>query len=42
MSRPQDKVSSVFGNPATLSRFNGTQFTFGTTFYMLVVDLEHD
>ncbi|MEJ2157642.1 MAG: porin [Desulfobacteraceae bacterium] len=42
IARPQDNVSSVFGNPATLSQFGGTQFTFGATFYMPVVDLEHD
>lgn len=42
IARPQDNVSSLFGNPASLSQFGGTQFTFGATFYMPVVELEHD
>lgn len=42
IARPQDNVSSLYGNPATLSQYGGTQFTFGATFYMPVVDLEHD
>ncbi len=42
IAQPQDNVSSVFGNPATLTQFDGTQFTFGATFYMPVVELEHD
>lgn len=42
IARPQDTVSAVFGNPAGLSEYMGTQFTFGATFYKPVVDLEHD
>ena len=42
IARPQDTVSSVFGNPATLTQFTGTQFTFGATFYKPEVKLEHD
>jgi long-chain fatty acid transport protein len=42
LARPQDTVSSVFGNPATLTQFKGTQFTVGATFYMPEVYLEHD
>lgn len=42
LARPQDTVSSVFGNPASLTQFKGTQFTFGATFYMPNVHLEHD
>lgn len=42
IARPQDTVSAVFGNPAGMSKFKGTQFTFGATFYMPEVDLEHD
>lgn len=42
IARPQDTVSAVFGNPAGLTDYSGTQFTFGATFYMPVVDLEHD
>jgi long-chain fatty acid transport protein len=42
LAKPQDTVSAVFGNPATLTQFKGTQFTFGATFYQPVVHLEHD
>jgi len=42
IARPQDTVSAVFGNPAGLTDYTGTQFTFGATFYMPEVDLEHD
>ena len=28
-SMPQDVQSAIFGNPATLTQFHGTQFTFG-------------
>lgn len=42
IARPQDTVSAVFGNPAGLSEFKGSQFTFGATFYMPEVDLQHD
>lgn len=42
IASPQDTVSAVFGNPATLSQFAGTQFTFGATFYKPEVNLEHD
>ena len=42
IAKPQDTVSAVFGNPATLADFKGTQFTFGATFYKPQVDLEHD
>ena len=42
IARPQDTVSAVFGNPAGLTDFTGTQFTFGATFYKPEVDLEHD
>ncbi len=28
-ARPQDVPSAIFGNPATLTQFQGTQFTFG-------------
>ena len=42
IARPQDTVSSVFGNPASLTQFTGTQFTFGATFYKPEVKLEHD
>lgn len=42
IARPQDTVSAVFGNPAGLTEFTGTQFTFGATFYMPEVNLTHD
>ncbi|MCU7842018.1 MAG: outer membrane protein transport protein [Candidatus Thiodiazotropha sp. (ex Troendleina suluensis)] len=42
LARPQDLTSTVFGNPATLSQFKGTKFSFGATFYMPEVDLTHD
>ena len=29
VARPQDVPSAIFGNPATLAQFNGTQFTLG-------------
>lgn len=42
IARPQDTVSAVFGNPAGLTKYTGTQFTFGATFYMPEVTLTHD
>jgi len=42
IARPQDNVSATFGNPATLSEFKGTEFTFGASFYKPEVDLQHD
>lgn len=42
IARPQDTVSAVFGNPASLTQFGGTQFTFGGTFFKPTVDLTHD
>ena len=29
LARPQDVPAAIFGNPATLSQFSGTQFTLG-------------
>ena len=42
IARPQDTVSAVFGNPAGLTKYTGTQFTFGATFYKPEVTLTHD
>ncbi|WP_299880476.1 OmpP1/FadL family transporter [uncultured Cocleimonas sp.] len=42
IAKSPDTVSAVFGNPATLADYEGTQFTFGATFYMPEVDLTHD
>lgn len=42
VASPQDVGSAVFGNPATLSDFTGTQFMFGATFYSVDVTDTHD
>ena len=42
IARPQDLGASVFGNPATLTQFKGTQFMFGATFYNVDVEATHD
>lgn len=42
IAQPQDTVSAVFGNPAGLTKFSGSQFTFGATFYKPQVELQHD
>jgi long-chain fatty acid transport protein len=42
IARPQDLGASVFGNPATLTQFAGTQFMFGATFYSVNVDAKND
>ncbi|MCC6202751.1 MAG: outer membrane protein transport protein [Gammaproteobacteria bacterium] len=42
LASPQDAPSAVFGNPATLTQFPGTQFSFGATFYQPVVEVTHD
>ena len=42
IARPQDLGASVFGNPATLAQFKGTQFMFGATFYDVDVSASHD
>lgn len=42
IARPQDLGASVFGNPATLNQFKGTQFMFGATFYDVDVSASHD
>ena len=42
IARPQDVGSTVFGNPATLTQFKGTQFMFGATYYNVDVDNTHD
>ena len=33
IARPLDNVSAIFGNPAALTDWTGTEFTFGATFY---------
>lgn len=42
IAKPLDNVSAVFGNPAGLSEFRGTEFTFGATWYKPNVELEHN
>jgi len=42
IAKPLDNVSAVFGNPAGLSEFRGTEFTFGATWYKPSAVLEHD
>jgi long-chain fatty acid transport protein len=42
IASPQDLGASVFGNPATLTQFNGNQFLFGATFYDVNVEDKHN
>lgn len=42
IARPQDLGAAIFGNPATLTQFKGTQFMFGATFYDVDVSASHD
>jgi len=42
IAKPLDNVSAIFGNPAGLSEFRGTEFTFGATWYKPSATLEHD
>jgi len=42
IAKPLDNVSAVFGNPAGLSEFRGTEFTFGATWYKPSAVLEHN
>jgi len=39
IAKPLDNVSAIFGNPAGLSEFRGTEFTFGATWYKPNVEL---
>lgn len=42
IAKPLDNVSAIFGNPAGLSEFRGTEFTFGATWYKPSATLEHN
>jgi long-chain fatty acid transport protein len=41
IARPQDVISSMGGNPATLTQFEGTNFTFGGGWIESTYDLAH-
>lgn len=42
IAKPQDAGSAVFGNPATLTQYKGTNFMFGATYYDVDVTDTHD
>lgn len=42
LARPQDVPSAVFGNPATLARFEGSQFTIGGAWSEPSFSVTHD
>jgi len=42
IAEPLDNVSAIYGNPAALSQFRGTEFSFGATWYQPEVELTHD
>ena len=42
IARPQDAGSAVFGNPATLTQYRGTNMMFGATYYHVNVTNTHD
>ena len=42
IAKPLDNVSALFGNPAGLSDYRGTEFTFGATWYKPSAVLEHN
>lgn len=42
IARPQDAGSALFGNPASLAQFKGSNFLFGASFYAQDVDAVHD
>ena len=41
IAKPLDNVSAIFGNPAALTDWTGTEFTFGATYYKPEVRLDH-
>jgi long-chain fatty acid transport protein len=41
IAQPQDLLSAINGNPATMAQFRGTQFTFGGAWIGPTVNLEH-
>ena len=42
LARPQDLQSALAGNPATLARFRGTQFSTGASWLEPTFNLQHD
>jgi len=42
VARPQDLTSAINGNPATLTQFQGTQFTFSGAWVEPTFNLQHD
>ncbi|MFA9460054.1 OmpP1/FadL family transporter [Thiohalorhabdus sp. Cl-TMA] len=42
LATPLDVPSALYGNPATLSQFRGTQAAFGATLYKPRVEINHD
>ena len=42
LARPQDLISAVNGNPATLTQFRGTQFLFGGAWVEPTYNVTHD
>ena len=42
IARPQDVQSAIFGNPATLIQFEGTQFSFGGAWVEPTLNMDHD
>lgn len=41
IAQPQDLVSSINGNPATMTQYRGTQFSFGGAWIEPTVNLDH-
>ena len=41
VAQPQDLLSAINGNPATMSQFRGTQFSFGGVWVEPTVNLDH-
>jgi len=42
LTRPQDSTSALFGNPATMSLYRGTTFTFGGAWVEPSIHVTHD
>jgi long-chain fatty acid transport protein len=42
IARPQDLQSAIFGNPATLTQYEGTQFSFSGAWIESTFNIDHD